>query len=135
MADTVWANYTKAVAFLENKVDSSGLLNVTGLRDWARLGQGGHNAEGKALYYRVLATGVDLASHINESSFAIRWAANASALNTRYEAFWLPSEVHFTLGNDERALDLLRREWGYMLYTNLSVQSTLLEGFTANGSL
>ena len=30
---------------------------------------------------------------------------------------------------------LPRREWGYMLYTNLSVQSTLLEGFTANGSL
>ncbi|KAJ7253282.1 glycoside hydrolase family 78 protein [Mycena rebaudengoi] len=31
--------------------------------------------------------------------------------------------------------DLMRSEWGYMLYTNLSVQSTLLEGFTANGSL
>ncbi|THV05173.1 alpha-L-rhamnosidase, partial [Dendrothele bispora CBS 962.96] len=29
----------------------------------------------------------------------------------------------------------LHREWGYILYTNLSVQSTLLEGFTANGSL
>lgn len=32
-------------------------------------------------------------------------------------------------------MELLRREWGYMLYTNLSVKSTLLEGFTANGSL
>ena len=32
-------------------------------------------------------------------------------------------------------MDLLHREWGYMLYTNLSVQSTLLEGFTANGSI
>lgn len=32
-------------------------------------------------------------------------------------------------------MDLLHREWGYMLYTPLSVQSTLLEGFTANGSL
>ena len=32
-------------------------------------------------------------------------------------------------------MDLIRREWGYMLYTNLSVQSTLLEGFTANGSI
>jgi hypothetical protein len=32
-------------------------------------------------------------------------------------------------------MDLLRREWGYILYTNLSVQSTLLEGTTANGSL
>ena len=33
------------------------------------------------------------------------------------------------------AMDLLRREWGYMLYTPLSVQSTLLEGYTGNGSL
>jgi hypothetical protein len=32
-------------------------------------------------------------------------------------------------------MDLLHREWGYMLYTNLSVESTLLEGFTANGSI
>ena len=32
-------------------------------------------------------------------------------------------------------MDLMHREWGYILYTNLSVQSTFLEGFTANGSL
>lgn len=44
-------------------------------------------------------------------------------------------QAHFLSGNDDRAMDLLRREWGYMLYTNISVQSTLLEGFTANGSL
>ena len=50
---TVWTNYTRAVAFLEAKVDSSGLMNVTGLRDWARLGGGGHNAEGNALLYKV----------------------------------------------------------------------------------
>lgn len=50
---TVWANYTKAVAFVENKVDASGLMNVTGLRDWARLGGGGHNSEGNALLYKV----------------------------------------------------------------------------------
>ena len=42
---------------------------------------------------------------------------------------------HFVSGNDERALDLIRLQWGYMLTTNLSVQSTLLEGYTANGSL
>ena len=44
-------------------------------------------------------------------------------------------QAHFQSGNDERAMDLLRREWGYMLYTNISVQSTLLEGYTGNGSL
>jgi len=42
---------------------------------------------------------------------------------------------HFEAGDDDVAMDLLRRTWGYMLNTNLSVQSTLLEGFTANGSL
>ncbi|KAF7327050.1 Glycoside hydrolase family 78 protein [Mycena kentingensis (nom. inval.)] len=44
-------------------------------------------------------------------------------------------QAHFIAGEGERAIDLLEREWGYMLYTNLSVQSSLLEGFTANGSL
>ncbi|KAI0370991.1 Six-hairpin glycosidase [Pilatotrama ljubarskyi] len=200
---TVWANYTKAVAFLEGKVDSSGLMNVTGLRDWARLGGGGHNSEGNALLYQVLVTAADLASHANASSLASAWSANATALKRRFnEVFWLPSagmyrdndtttfcpqdansmavlfnlttsperadsvskgltrnwndlgpvapelpdtispfisglelQAHFASGNDDRAMDLLRREWGYMLYTNLSVQSTLLEGFTANGSL
>jgi len=44
-------------------------------------------------------------------------------------------QAHFIAGNGERAIELLHKEWGYMLYTNLSVQSTLLEGFTANGSL
>ena len=53
---TVWANYTKAVGFLEGKVGPSGLMNVTGLRDWARLGGGGINAEGNALLYRVSAS-------------------------------------------------------------------------------
>lgn len=50
---TIWSNYTKAVAFLEGKVDDTGLMNVTGLRDWARLGGGGYNSEGNALLYRV----------------------------------------------------------------------------------
>ncbi|KAJ7226756.1 glycoside hydrolase family 78 protein [Mycena pura] len=44
-------------------------------------------------------------------------------------------QAHFIAGEGERAIDLMEREWGYMLYTNISVQSTLLEGFTANGSL
>ncbi|TBU38763.1 Six-hairpin glycosidase [Dichomitus squalens] len=205
---TVWANYTKAVGFLEGKVGPEGLMNVTGLRDWARLGGGGINAEGNALLYRaraplVLITAADLASHVNSTELSSAWATNATKLKERFnDVFWLPSaglyrdndtttlcpqdansmavlynlttspeqadsvskgltknwnnlgpvapelpdtispfisglelQAHFESGNDERALDLLRREWGYMLYTNISVQSTLLEGFTANGSL
>ncbi|KAI0338612.1 Six-hairpin glycosidase [Trametopsis cervina] len=199
----VWTNYTKAVEFVTNKVGPSGLMNVTGLRDWARLGGGGINAEGNALLYKVLTGSADLAAHLNHSALFSMWAANATALKTRFnDVFWLADQgmyrdndtttlcpqdansmailyglttssdqanqvsegltrnwndlgavapelpdtispfigslelqAHFASGNDVRAMDLLRREWGYMLYTNLSVQSTLLEGFTANGSL
>lgn len=44
-------------------------------------------------------------------------------------------QAHFEAGNDARTLDLIRCTWGYMLTTNLLVQSTLLEGFTTNGFL
>ncbi|TRM57630.1 glycoside hydrolase family 78 protein [Schizophyllum amplum] len=43
--------------------------------------------------------------------------------------------AHFEAGEAERALDLIRLQWGWMLTTNVSVQSTLLEGYTSNGSL
>ncbi|KAG5637071.1 hypothetical protein H0H81_005838 [Sphagnurus paluster] len=199
----VWANYTKAVTFLERKVDKTGLINITGLRDWARLGGGGYNAEGNALLYKVLTTAADLAKYLNNTALSSAWAQNATTLKANFNgAFWLESaglyrdnqtttlcpqdansfavlynlttsdtqanriseglqknwnalgpvapelpdtiipfiggfelQAHFESGNDARALDLLRRTWGYMLYTNLSVQSTLLEGFTANGSI
>ncbi|KZV78168.1 Six-hairpin glycosidase, partial [Exidia glandulosa HHB12029] len=201
---TIWANYTKAVAFLEAKVDPTiGLMNVTGLRDWARLGGGGINAEGNALLYKVLVDAADLADSHNITTLRDAWLRNATALKGRFnDVFWdstqgmyvdnstttltpqdansfailynltdsadkrtsisagltknwndkgaiapeLPDTIspfisgfelqaHFEAGEDDRAMDLLRREWGYMLYTPLSVQSTLLEGFTANGSL
>ncbi|KAF8493309.1 Six-hairpin glycosidase [Gautieria morchelliformis] len=201
--EDVWANYTKAVGYLAGRVDTSGLLDVLGTRDWARLGMSGHNSEANALYYKVLTTAVDLATALNETSLATVWAQNATALKERYnELLWddsvglyrdnetttlhpqdansfallynltlnssqaqrisegltknwndlgpvapeLPDTIspfitgfelqaHFTSGQDERALDLLQRTWGYMLTTNLSVESSLLEGFTGNGSL
>ncbi|KIY50193.1 glycoside hydrolase family 78 protein [Fistulina hepatica ATCC 64428] len=44
-------------------------------------------------------------------------------------------KAHFTAGEGERALDLLRAEWGYILYSDIMTRSTLVEGYTANGSL
>ncbi|KAH9837900.1 Six-hairpin glycosidase [Rhodofomes roseus] len=201
--EDTWGNYTKAVAYLTGKVQGNGLLNVTGLRDWGRKGQGGYNSEANAIYYKVLTNSVDLATWLNDTELAEAYATNASALKTTFnDAFWLeddgmyrdnltttltpqdanslaiffnltetPEQVasisdgltknwgaygsiapelpdtvapfiggfelqaHFIAGNDARAMDLLRREWGYMLYTPISVQSTLLEGYTGNGSL
>ncbi|KAH9930196.1 Six-hairpin glycosidase [Fomitopsis serialis] len=199
----LWSNYTRGVEYLAEKVDETGLLNVTGVLDWGRIGQGGHNAEANAIYYKLLASSADLALWLNDTDLASAYAANASALKPVFnDAFWqedrgmyrdnltttfcaqdanalailfnltdsaeqaaavsegltanwgvygavapeLPDTIapfiggfevqaHFVAGEDARALDLLHREWGYMLYTPLSVQSTMLEGYTSNGSL
>ncbi|GJJ09716.1 hypothetical protein Clacol_003940 [Clathrus columnatus] len=206
--NTIWTNYTKAVSYLAGRVDQTGLLDVLGLRDWARLGQGGHNSEANALYYRVLTTASILAQIPSLPSpslnLATEWSKNATLLKGVYNTLlwddtagmykdnttnttlhpqdgnsfavlynltlndtqatrisagltknWnnigavapeLPGTIspfisgfevqaHFTAGNDDRALDLINRTWGYMVNTPLSVQSTLLEGFTSNGSI
>lgn len=49
----VWTNYTKAVAYMESKVDSTGLMNVTSLGDWGRLAGDGYSAPGNVYLYRV----------------------------------------------------------------------------------
>ncbi|KAI4521109.1 glycoside hydrolase family 78 protein [Schizophyllum commune Loenen D] len=43
--------------------------------------------------------------------------------------------AHFEAGAAQCALEPIRLQWGWMLTTNVSVQSTLLEGYTSNGSL
>ena len=41
-----WPKYQLAMSYIVNKVDrSSGLLRVSGTRDWARWQQGGNNSE------------------------------------------------------------------------------------------
>ncbi|KAJ7450053.1 glycoside hydrolase family 78 protein [Mycena galericulata] len=203
---SVWSNYTKAVAFLESQVDETGLADVPAAfeNDWGRAGGAGHNSAFNALLYRLLVTASDLATQLNDISLAAAYLANSTSIKAAYNTllwdasaglfrdndtpgsihpqdgnslavlfnlttsaaqnqaisqgltqFWTPIgplspelndtiipfvggfevQAHFIAGEGARAIDLLEREWGYMLYTNLSVQSTLLEGFTANGSL
>ncbi|KAF8893771.1 Six-hairpin glycosidase-like protein [Infundibulicybe gibba] len=202
----VWTNYTKALAFLEGQVDSTGLVNVplSFSNDWGRDNGQGHNSAANAVVYQALITAADLASRVGDTELSTRYATNASSIKAAFNeilwddavgmfrdsdvsnlhpqdgnslailfnltttaaqnaaiskgltTFWtdigplspelndtiipfvggFEVQAHFIAGEGERALDLLHRgEWGYMLYTNLSVQSTLLEGFTANGSL
>jgi hypothetical protein len=40
-----WPKYLLAMKFIYGKVGPSGLLNVTGLRDWARWQTGGNGSE------------------------------------------------------------------------------------------
>jgi uncharacterized protein (DUF608 family) len=40
-----WAKYKHAMTFIYSKVQPLGLLNVTGIQDWARPQQGWNNSE------------------------------------------------------------------------------------------
>ncbi|KAF2146366.1 glycoside hydrolase family 78 protein [Aplosporella prunicola CBS 121167] len=62
-----WEGYLKAMEFVYAKVGESGLLNVTGTRDWARLVQGGNNSEANMILYHTLTTGATLADWLSES--------------------------------------------------------------------
>lgn len=67
-------------------------MNITGLRDWGRLGPGGHNAEGNALYYKSLTNSAQLAKWLNKTDQAEAWEANATLFKQTYnDAFWLGS--------------------------------------------
>lgn len=45
-----WPGYLKAMDFIYGKVTSTGLLNVTGIRDWARWQQGFNNSEANMMF-------------------------------------------------------------------------------------
>jgi hypothetical protein len=51
----VWANYTKAIAFLQSQVDDTGLMNVPleFANDWGRDGGSGHNSAANVMLYEV----------------------------------------------------------------------------------
>lgn len=66
--------------FMINKIDSTGMLFVTGTDDWGRLSQGGYNSEANMLMYRVLVTGSLMANWMGELPLSTEWAALAARL-------------------------------------------------------
>ena len=81
-----WDKYLKAMAFITAKQDSSGLLFVTGTRDWARLNTAGNTTEAQVILYRTLQTAASLAGWMPSTSatdsLAVTWTSAASALRT-----------------------------------------------------
>lgn len=71
-----------AMDFIYGKVGESGLLNVTGLRDWARWQTGGNGSEPNMILYRTLITGADLAVWAGQPSLNATWNAQAASLKT-----------------------------------------------------
>ncbi|TAQ89348.1 hypothetical protein B7494_g2346 [Chlorociboria aeruginascens] len=195
-----WPKYLKAMDFIYDKLDNVGLLNVTGIRDWARWQQGYNNSEANMM---TLLTGADLATWAGDTNLTTLWTSRASSLrskinmycwDTNYGAFkdnatdttlhpqdansmsilfgvvdsparasnvstkllenWTPIgavapelpdnispfissfeiQAHFTLGETARALDLIRRSWGWYLNNANGTESTVIEGYLQNGS-
>lgn len=75
-----WDSYLRAMDFIYGKVGDSGLINVTGTRDWARWVTGFNMSEAQMILYRTLDTGSDLASWMDDSTNSTLWSERASAL-------------------------------------------------------
>ncbi|CZR51983.1 related to alpha-L-rhamnosidase A [Phialocephala subalpina] len=200
-----WAKYLLAMNFIYGKVTyPSGLLNVTGLRDWARWQTGYNGSEPQMILYRTLVTGADLAiwaedttglnatwlghaaalkTAVNEYCFdpaygafkdnatattlhpqdansmsilfdVVNSTARAQGISTRLLDNWTPIgavtpelpgnispfissfeiQAHLSIGQTARALDLIRRCWGWYLNNPLGTQSTVIEGYLTNGT-
>ncbi|RDW62430.1 putative alpha-l-rhamnosidase protein-2 [Coleophoma cylindrospora] len=200
-----WAKYLLAMKYIYGKVTySSGLLNVTGIRDWARWQQGFNNSEAQMILYHTLQTGADLATWMgdttnltglwNSRAASLRTAVNQYCWDGSYGAFkdnatatalhpqdansmallfnvidsdekaqsisskltnnWtpigavapeLPENIspfissfeiqgHLAIGQTARALDLIRRSWGWYLNHPNGTQSTVIEGYLQNGT-
>ncbi|KAK3941471.1 Six-hairpin glycosidase-like protein [Diplogelasinospora grovesii] len=198
--------YLKAMNYIYSKVGPSGLLNVTGLRDWARWQTGFNMSEAQMILYRTLTTGSSLALWVSppDTSLSALWLSRASALQNStirhcydpsYGAFkdnatattlhpqdanslsiyfslvsptspltqsistqllknWtpigaetpeLPGNIspfissfeigaHLAAGQTARALELIRRSWGWYLANPNGTQSTVVEGYLVNGT-
>ncbi|KAH7379772.1 glycoside hydrolase family 78 protein [Cadophora sp. MPI-SDFR-AT-0126] len=199
---TIYPKYQRAMAFITGKIDSTGLLKVTGTNDWGRVNQGGYNTEANMLIYKVLTSGSQLATWAGDSASSTTWqgmaetlksavnrmnfdsAAGAfkdsstdnsihpqdgnslallysippsnltSSISTTLTKNWitigslapeLPNNLvgfgqsfeikgHFTASQPLRALDLIRRAWGWYLSSPYGTASTCIEGYLSDGS-
>lgn len=77
---TYYPKYKLAMQFLTAKIDSTGLLDVTGKEDWGRTTQGGHNSEANMLMYKTLTSGAQLATWAGDSASSTTWNNLATTL-------------------------------------------------------
>ncbi|KAI9714907.1 MAG: hypothetical protein M1820_000196 [Bogoriella megaspora] len=201
-----WPRYTKAMEYVYGKVLApSGLLNVTGIRDWARWQQGFNNTEANIILYHTLNTGAQLATWLGDTTnLSSTYTSRAAALQSAIQEYcydsstgsfkdnatatalrpqdanslsllfslvdgnstqgqsissaltqnWTPIgavapelpnnispfissfeiQAHLIASQPQRALDLIRRSWGWYLNNPNGTQSTVIEGYLFNGS-
>lgn len=79
--ESIWPKYIDAMNFILSKVDSTGLLNVTGTSGWGRSASAaGYSTIGNMLMYGTLKTGERLATWMNETNLAKDWRRMAANL-------------------------------------------------------
>lgn len=91
-----WAGYQRAMAFItaKQKQADANLLDVTGVRDWARLNVGSNMTEGQVILYRTLTTGAELATWVGEDTgTSTAWTAAAEHLRNATLAFCYDPQV------------------------------------------
>ncbi|KAF4547188.1 Hypothetical protein D9617_54g000220 [Elsinoe fawcettii] len=208
----IWPKYNLLMGYINRQVTyPSGLMNVTGLRDWARWQTGFNNSQAQMIYYHTLRTSATLATWLEDPALAANWSARADAiapainqycwspsagafkdnatsttlipqdansmailfgvvppptspatnLSSRAESIssaltrnWTPIgaetpelpgnispfissfeiQAHLTIGQTQRALDLIRRSWGWYANNPNGTGSTVIEGYLTNGS-
>lgn len=62
------------------------MLDVTGVSDWGRLSQGGHNTEANMLLYKTLTTGCQIATWQGDAPSATSWEVLAAILKIAVNA-------------------------------------------------
>ncbi|MET0493698.1 MAG: discoidin domain-containing protein, partial [Actinoplanes sp.] len=77
------------------------------------------------------ATRVSAALTTNWNTFGATTPENGGQISTFPGS--LEVQAHLVAGDSTRALELIRREWGYMLNSPLGTGSTFWEGYLANG--
>ncbi|MDP9150476.1 MAG: hypothetical protein M3O36_11130 [Myxococcota bacterium] len=84
--DRNWAAHKKALAFSTAKIGANGLFQVTLLKDWGRLGQGGANIAANAILYRVLLSSADMAVVEGDAATAATYKMQAAAIKAAANA-------------------------------------------------
>ncbi|KAK7515590.1 Six-hairpin glycosidase-like protein [Phyllosticta citriasiana] len=158
--DSNWKRYLLAMDYVYGKVQETGLLNVSGTRDWARLGQGWNNSEANMILYHTLVTGASLADWKSSPSLSATWTARAAALRSAINKYLFDENKGLYRDNatltsvypqDANSLailfgvaapetisrissELIRRSWGWYINNKNGTESTVIEGYLTNGS-
>ena len=78
---SVWAGYKQAMTYITGKIDSTGLIDITGTSNWGRAAsESGHTTDGNMLLYKVLTTGATLAGWAAEPDLSSGYLALAAKL-------------------------------------------------------